>query len=84
MEVLTVQVPVLTLGGMAGSLKLGEKEMQMEAELLRRIKEEEALVASKRPNYVPPPSYTHARKHPLPENDAILYGKVCLTPCLAP
>jgi len=46
--------------------------MKAEAELQRKLQEEE----SKKPKFERPPSYTHERKHPLPSNNALLYGKV--------
>jgi len=49
--------------------------MKAEAELQRKLQEEE----SKKPKFERPPSYTHERKHPLPSNNALLYGKVTAT-----
>lgn len=54
------------------AVTLGEEEMKAEAELQRRLEAER----SKKPKFVPPPSYKHERKHPLPGNNALLYGKV--------
>jgi len=56
--------------------ELSEEELKREAELQAKLdKLEQEAGVKDGVKYVPPPSYKHERKVPLPNHDALLFGK---------